>query len=73
MIFTKAKEGNSMEFYVKQYRDKKRFTLEALAKCSGISKSTIERIEKGKSIPNIMSLHFIAKALDVPVTTLYKE
>lgn len=60
-----------MEILVAKARYKKGYTLERLAKCSGIGKSTINNIENGKTSPRLCQLEAIAIALGVKISDLY--
>lgn len=48
-------------------------TLEELAKLTGISKSTLNNIENGKTSPTLDQLKAIAKALDTRITLLFED
>lgn len=43
-----------------------------LAELSGISRSTISRIENAQFVPDILTLVSIARALDIEITELLK-
>lgn len=60
-----------MEILIAQMRYKKGYTLERLAKRSGIGKSTINNIENGKTSPRLCQLEAIAIALDLKISDLY--
>lgn len=60
-----------MEILVAKARYKKGYTLERLAKHSGIGKSTINNIENGKISPRLNQLEPIAIALGVKISDLY--
>lgn len=62
-----------MEILLGQIRSEKRITLKKLAKATGISKSTLQRIEVGDTSPTLDKLNKIAKALDVKISNLYVE
>ncbi|MDY4080140.1 MAG: helix-turn-helix transcriptional regulator [Candidatus Metalachnospira sp.] len=57
---------------LKEIRTKKNMTLIELEKLSGISRSTISRIERGKVSPTIYELECIAKALEINPYDLFK-
>lgn len=42
-----------------------------LEKMTGISKSTLNNIDSGKTSPNLRQLEAIAKALDLKITDLF--
>ncbi|PXV87333.1 Cro/C1-type helix-turn-helix DNA-binding protein [Lachnotalea glycerini] len=44
-----------------------------LAELTGLSKSTINNIDCGKTSPNLQQLEAIAKALDLKMTELFKS
>ena len=46
---------------------------EKLAEMTGISKSTINNIDNGKTLPRIDQLEAIAKALDVRINDLFES
>ena len=60
-----------MEILIAKVRYKKGYTLERLAKRSGIGKSTINNIENGKTSLRLSQLEAIAIALGVKISDLY--
>ena len=60
-----------MEILTWQARTKKNLTLKQLETMSGVSKTTLNYIENGKTSPTLDQLEAIAKALDVPMTDLF--
>jgi len=54
-------------------REAKGVTKEGLAKKSGISRSMISMMESGQRHPTLVTLHALAKALEVPITELLAE
>lgn len=48
-------------------------TLEVLAERSGVTKSYLSKVERGRSIPSIAVCASLAKALDVPLDTLFAD
>lgn len=60
-----------MEILTWQARTKKNLTLKQLEAMSGVSKTTLNYIENGKTSPTLDQLEAIAKALDVPMTDLF--
>lgn len=54
-----------------QARTCKNLTLMQLEKLSGISKSTLNNIENGRTSPTLWQLEQIARALDVHISDLY--
>ncbi len=60
-----------MKWYLKKVREQKNISLRQLAKKSGVSKNHIEKIENGNTNPSVEVMCRLAKALDVPVYTLF--
>src|SRR5204862_5827206 len=59
---------------LKDLRDAKDLTAEAVAKEANISQGTITKIEKGKTVaPGSTTLANIARALDVPMEYFYAD
>ena len=56
-----------------QIRTERHITTAALAKKSGVSQSTITRIENNMEDPRLLTLVAIARALHVTITDLYTE
>lgn len=48
-------------------------TLVELAELTGLSKSTLNNIENGKTSPTLYELELIAKALDTKITELFES
>lgn len=60
-----------MKLYVAEARNKRRMSLQELSDKSGVAKSYIQKLEEGNANPSICVLCKIAKALNVPVETLF--
>ncbi len=58
---------------IKTLREQKNYSLSALAKKAGISKSNLSGIEEGKTNPTINTLWTIANALNVPFGELIED
>jgi len=56
---------------VRDLRARHRFTLDALAERSGVSRSMISLIERGESSPTAVLLERLATALNVPLASLF--
>lgn len=54
-----------------EIRTAKGLKLEAVAAVTGVSKSTLNNIENGKTSPTLRQLYAIATALDCNVSDLY--
>lgn len=52
-------------------RTEKRLSLRTLERLTGISKSTLHRIENDKTSPTLVQAEKIAKALNVKITDLF--
>lgn len=55
---------------VQRLRTVRRLSQEALAKCAGISRGYLARLEIGRHDPTVTTVRKLAKALDVPVMAL---
>lgn len=55
---------------IRQYRKQKKFTLQDLADKIGTFGGVISLIENGKRNPSLNMLHAIAKALEIPISSL---
>ena len=58
---------------VAKYRAEKGWTMDELEERSGVTKSTIHRIESGKVRPNLATLGKLAKALGVNIELLAED
>lgn len=61
-----------IEMKIKEVRKKKNLTLIQLSNRSGLSATHINDVENGLKEPGISVLVRLARALDVPITDLYK-
>lgn len=62
-----------MDILTWQARTRKNINLVRLAKLTGISKSTLNNIENGRTVPTIKQLEVIAKALNIKITDLVRS
>lgn len=60
-----------MEVLTWQARASKKLTLQQLSALTGISKTTLNTIENGKTSPTLRQLEAIAIALDMKISELY--
>lgn len=60
-----------MRVYVWEARQKRGLTLQQLEKLTGISRSTINRIENGQTVPRLDQLEAIAEATGTQITSLF--
>jgi len=58
---------------IKELREEKKLTLQALANLTGLTKGYFSKIEKSEKAPPISTLTKIALALDVDITFFLKE
>lgn len=63
----------NLEILLWQARTKKDISLKTLEKLTGISKSTLNNIENGKTSPTLFQLEIIAIALDIKITDLFQS
>lgn len=54
-------------------REAQRLSLRELAELSGVSKSTLQRVESGRRSPTLEQLDHIADALNISITQLYER
>lgn len=62
-----------MKILVSEIRSEKNITLIKLAKDSGISKSTIHRIETGAVSPTMHHMEKLAQAMEAKITELFES
>lgn len=62
-----------MKILTWQARTEKHLTLAQLAAMTGISKSTLNNIENGKTSPTLDKLEVIAEALNLRITDLFES
>ncbi len=57
---------------IQMLRDQRKMTQEQLAKKAGLSRGYLARLETGRHDPSARTLATIAKALRVPIASLFK-
>lgn len=72
-IYIYIKERAGVQVNTWQARQDKNITLIELAELTGLSKSTLNNIENGKTSPTLYELELIAKALDTKITKLFES
>lgn len=60
-----------LKLYVDKVRIEKGVSIRELAARAKISKSHVQRIEAGETMPSLEVMCRIARALDVPITELF--
>ncbi len=60
-----------MDILTWEVREERNLTLKNLSELTGISKSTLNNIENGKTSPTLKQLELIAIALNVRITDLF--
>jgi transcriptional regulator with XRE-family HTH domain len=58
---------------VRRQREKLDITISELAKAAGISAGMLSKIENGATSPSLSSLQALAQALQVPLTTFFRD
>ncbi|MEU6331761.1 XRE family transcriptional regulator [Streptomyces sp. NPDC047049] len=58
---------------VRQLRKERLMTLETLAERAGVTKSYLSKVERGQSVPSIAVSTALARALDIPLDTLFVD
>lgn len=72
-IYIYIKERAGVQVNTWQARRDKNITLIELAELTGLSKSTLNNIENGKTSPTLFELELIAKALNTKITKLFES
>lgn len=62
-----------MKILLNQVRRERKITLTKLENWTGISKSTLNNYENGKTSPNMDQMENLAEALDVCIEDLYES
>jgi transcriptional regulator with XRE-family HTH domain len=65
-------DAPNVGLHVRTLRKERGLSLRALAELSGLSPNTISLIERGVTSPSVSTLHRLATALAVPITSLLK-
>ncbi|AKJ31249.1 XRE family transcriptional regulator [Caldimonas brevitalea] len=55
--------------HLKRLRRQRRWSLERLARASGVSRAMLGQLEQGRSVPSVRTLWLIAASLDVSLTS----
>lgn len=65
------REGQCLRIFVWEARQRAGLTLQQLEQRTGISRSTLNRIENGQTVPRLDQLEAIAAATDTRITALF--
>ena len=72
-----APEDNALELAIGQqvraFRNQLRMTVTEVAKQAGLSPGMLSKIENGNTSPSLATLHALSRALNVPVTSLFRK
>lgn len=68
-----SEEAPSIGENLRQLRSERNLSLDALAQLSGVSRAMLGQIELNRSVPTITVLWRIARALDIPFSSLMRE
>ena len=58
---------------VRRFREKMSLTINGLSKASGISTGMLSKIENGTTSPSLSTIQSLSRALNVPVTSLFRD
>ena len=58
---------------LRELREERGLSMRALARLSGLSANALSMIERRKASPSVSTLYKLADALEVPITTLFRE
>ena len=58
---------------VREFRKRLQLTVVDLGKLAGVSRGMVSKIENGMTSPSLATLSALAKALNVPVTSLFRK
>lgn len=58
---------------VRQFREKNGLTIQELSNASGISNGMLSKIEHGTTSPSLSTIQSLSRALNVPVTSLFRD
>lgn len=62
-----------MKILLRERRCEKGYNLEKVAKKSGISTSTLSRMENKETVPDMIQMEKLAEALDIYIEDLYES
>ncbi|MGI9405775.1 MAG: helix-turn-helix domain-containing protein [Hyphomicrobiaceae bacterium] len=58
---------------VRQFREKNGLTIQDVSNASGISSGMLSKIEHGTTSPSLSTIQSLSRALNVPVTSLFRD
>lgn len=70
-----GKEARSVDvgLKIRELREERGLSMRALARNSGISANALSMIERGRTSPSVSTLYKLADALEVPITSLFRD
>lgn len=66
-------KNTKMKILLWNIREEKGLTLDKLADMSGVSRSTLQRIENSEVSPTMNTMEKLAKALNIRISDLYES
>src|SRR6185295_14288829 len=72
-VMTGSLDMSALGHRVKDERRRRRFTLEALAAASGVSRSMLSEVERGSRVPTVLVLDRIATGLGTSIARLLRD
>ena len=70
---TKEEIANQLGHKIRTLRVQKNMTMEELALESGMDYSQLSRIERGKINTSVYQIYALARVLEIPVHTIFKD
>ncbi len=58
---------------VRQLREQRRWSQEALAEHANLNRSYIGELERGQAVPSLLTLHKLAQALGISLSSLLEQ
>lgn len=68
-----ATDAGMVGMRIRTIRRARRMTIEGVAESSGLTKSFLSKVERGKSSPSVAALIRIAGALEIPLASLFEN
>ena len=71
-IYLQKGQGGCMKLNIKKKRLKKKLSIRELEELSGVSRTTISRLENGKIPKSLLELEALANALEVNIKSFFR-